>query len=70
MISPSEHTAESMRKVDAYLQNGALEVWQVYPKSQQVVIYASAQEIRKLSSGDTITTGLVPGFELPVATIF
>jgi hypothetical protein len=59
-----------MGKVDAYFRSGVLEVWQVYPKPQQVLVYASAREIRKLSSGDSVTTALLPGFELPVAAIF
>jgi Uma2 family endonuclease len=70
VISPSEHTAESMAKVDSYFRAGALEVWQVYPKPQQVFVYVSAREIRKLSAGDSISTALLPGFELPVAAIF
>jgi Uma2 family endonuclease len=70
VISPSEHTAESMAKVDSYFRAGALEVWQVYPKPQQVFVYVSAREIRKLSAGDSISTALLPGFELQVAAIF
>ena len=34
VISPSERTSDSMRKVDVYLGHGVREVWQVYPKTR------------------------------------
>jgi hypothetical protein len=50
--------------VDSYFRYGALEVWQA------CIMYASAREIRKLSTGNSVTTALLPRFELPVATFF
>ena len=70
VISPSEHTADSMYKVDTDFRYGAREVWQVYPRSRQVVVHSSARDLRKLSVGESLTTPLLPDFELPVAAIF
>jgi Uma2 family endonuclease len=70
VISPSERTSDSMRKVDVYLGHGVREVWQVYPKTRQVLVYTAEQEVRKLGEGATLTTDLLPGFELSISKLF
>ena len=69
VISPSERTTDSMRKVEAYLASGTLEVWQVFPRTQQVIIH-TPREVRKLPVSGTVESALLPGFALPVMTIF
>ncbi len=69
VISPSERSIDSQLKVEAYLRYGTQEVWQVYPKTQSVVIHSGANGIT-LSAGDRITTTLLPGFSLPVQSLF
>lgn len=70
VISPSERTSDSMRKVEVYLGHGVGEVWQVYPKTRQVVVHTAGQGVRKLAEGTILGTGLLPGFELPIAKLF
>jgi Uma2 family endonuclease len=69
VISPSERTPDSMSKVEAYLRNGTREVWQVFPKLRQVVIF-TGRESRRLTATETLTTGLLPDFALPVSSLF
>jgi Uma2 family endonuclease len=70
VISPSERTSDSMRKVDVYLGHGVREVWQIYPKTRQAVIYTEGQGVRKLPEGAMLSTDLLPGFELSISKLF
>ncbi|MGA2183363.1 MAG: Uma2 family endonuclease [Bryobacteraceae bacterium] len=69
VISPSERTSESMRKVETYLRHGAREVWQVFPTLRQVVVYTT-RESRRLASPETLTTSLLPDFALAISSLF
>jgi Uma2 family endonuclease len=70
VISPSERTSDSMRKVEAYLNHGVREVWQVYPRTRQAFVHTLGQNVRKLPESSTLTTDLLPGFDLQVASLF
>jgi Uma2 family endonuclease len=70
VISPSERTSDSMRKVDVYLGHGVEEVWQIYPKTRQVLVHTAGQNVRKLFEGATLSTDLLPGFELTISKLF
>ena len=70
VISPSERASDSMRKVDVYLAHGVREVWQIYPKTQQILIYTASQEVRKLPETAGLSTPLLPGFELAISKLF
>jgi Uma2 family endonuclease len=69
IISPSERTADSTRKVWTYQRAGVQEVWQIYPESGTLVIYASNTPMRVLNAGDSLTTPLLPDWQLPVHDI-
>jgi len=69
VISPSEQTPDSMSKVEAYLRHGTREVWQVFPKLRQVVIF-TGRDLRRLDSTETLTTSLLPDFALAVSSLF
>jgi len=69
VISPSERTPDSMSKVEAYLRHGTREVWQVFPKLRQVVVF-TGRDLRRLGSTEMLTTGLLPDFTLPVSSLF
>jgi Uma2 family endonuclease len=69
VISPSERTSESMRKVETYLRHGVREVWQVFPNLRQVVVY-TPRESRRLGAGETFSTVLLPEFAIPVSSLF
>ena len=70
VISASEYSAESIRKVDSYLRHGTREVWQVYPQAQLVLTFAQNRGSRKLHYADVLTSTLLPGFSMPVSSIF
>jgi Uma2 family endonuclease len=66
IISPSERTADSTRKVWTYLRAGVEEVWQIYPQPGTVVIYASNAPMRVLTERETLTSPLLPDWELSI----
>ncbi|HTS29312.1 MAG TPA: Uma2 family endonuclease [Bryobacteraceae bacterium] len=70
VISPVERAIDSMRKVWTYLSAGTLEVWQFYPGSGRVLIHRSAEAIAVLSVGQSLSTPLLPGWEIPVGKVF
>ncbi|HTS29313.1 MAG TPA: Uma2 family endonuclease [Bryobacteraceae bacterium] len=70
VISPSERTAESDRKVSTYLAVGTQEVWQFYPESQKVFVYRGPKSVTPLYIDDSLSTPLLPGWELPLREIF
>jgi Uma2 family endonuclease len=69
VISPTERASESHEKVRAYLQHGATEVWQVYPRSRTVQVHEGTNS-RSLAAGQQITSRLLPGFTASTAIFF
>ena len=70
IISPSEYAAESMRKVAVYLENGVKEVWQVYPKTREAIVYSVTGELRRFRNDEALTSWLLIDFELSLLTLF
>ncbi len=77
IMSPSDDPDELDEKVDLYLADGVLMAWVMNPRRIKVSVYTPApdkpraKEHVNLFSGDLLTGGdIVPGFEMPVATIF
>ena len=68
--SPSARANDVMRKIRTYLGAGVQEVWQVMPEFQTVLIYRGAKAITVLEIGDTLSTPLLPNWELPLREIF
>jgi Uma2 family endonuclease len=69
IISPSERAADSYHKVRRYLQCSTSEVWQMYPKSRTVQIYRGDTG-RVVGQDGFLTTDLLPGLRIPVASLF
>ena len=69
VISPSERTGETRRKVLTYLEAGVQEVWQIYPVTREILI-SSAGNRRELRHSENLTTNLLPGWSMPVASLF
>ncbi|HVY91693.1 MAG TPA: Uma2 family endonuclease [Bryobacteraceae bacterium] len=69
VISPTERASDSHDKIRAYLRNGVTEAWQVFPKSQTVEIHRGNGSI-SLDASQTISSALLPGFEIPIASFF
>jgi Uma2 family endonuclease len=71
IISPSERSAYSERKVWKYLETGVQELWQVMPAVSRVMIFRPGATIADVPHiDDTLTTSLLPGWELPLREIF
>jgi len=70
VLSPSERATETMRKVWAYLEAGTQEVWQFQPESQKILIYRGAKSITALDISESLSTPLLPGWEISVREIF
>jgi Uma2 family endonuclease len=70
IISPSERTAESTRKVRTYLRRGVKEVWQVFPEAREVIVWTADAMTRVLDAGEALSTGALPGWTLPLSGMF
>lgn len=70
IISPSETVQEIQDKLDDYLRTGVREIWQVYPSSRQVIVYKIDGHPVIYTSEQSITTDLLPGFEMTVQEMF
>jgi Uma2 family endonuclease len=58
------------RVVAEYLEAGASEVWLVYPDAREIHIYSQTNPLRLLRKTDTLTSETLPGFSIPVASVF
>lgn len=70
VISTSNTKPEMDRKLASYFECGVEEVWFVFPKPMQVMVFLPGREPLTLGIGDALTTALLPGFTLPVKTLF
>lgn len=70
VVSPSESTKSVLEKMVCYLEGGTLEFWAVYPDRQLVVVHLADGTAFTYAIGDTLTSSLLPNFELPLADIF
>jgi len=60
-----------VRRKDDFLNHGTQQVWQVYPDSEQIIVYLPNGTSKKYGVGDTINGGeLLNGFELDVVKVF
>ena len=70
IISPSETAAEIDRKVDQYVEAGAV-VWVLYPGSRKVVVWDSSRQAQSFSGDDLLESpALLPGFSVRVSEFF
>jgi Uma2 family endonuclease len=70
-VSPTDLGEELIEKLEDYYQAGVRLVWVVYPRRRCVYVYESLTQIKVLGLGDELDGGSVlPGFRLPLATLF
>jgi Uma2 family endonuclease len=68
ILSPTDSFEATMEKVDEYLRQGTQIVWVVITSTREVLVCTSKG---KHTVNDVLTApNLLPGFELPVKTIF
>jgi Uma2 family endonuclease len=71
VVSPTNAADDLLDKVEEYFRAGVKCVWLVYPNRELVCVYESATDVRILKSGDKLDGGaILPGFQLPVRTLF
>ncbi len=73
VLSPSNTAKAMARKLEDYATAGVKLAWYVNPRRQEVDVYVNARLKSKktLTTADTLSGGKVlPGFTLPVKTIF
>ncbi len=71
VVSPSNSEAETHDKISLYLAGGVLMVWLVRPEQRTVTVFRPDAPEVVLGEGDGLDGGAVlPGFRLPIATIF
>ena len=71
VVSPNDLFEDVLAKMREYFQVGVRQVWIVVPVEKQVYVYSSPKDPRVLDSSDELDGGmLLPGFRLPLATLF
>ncbi len=71
IISPSECAVDIRAKLREYLSAGVRQVWQIYPDTQEVLVYLPDGAVRTYEVGQVIPgADILPGFELSVEDIF
>jgi Uma2 family endonuclease len=72
VISPNDLAADVATKLEDYLQAGIPLIWQVYPATRTVVVYADGgRHVSHLHESDDLTGGTVlPGFTCRVSELF
>lgn len=72
IVSESSARADLFDKRDLYRRGGVPEYWIVDPDERNVLVYRfrESAEGRKLALGDTLTTPMLPGLEMPLNFIF
>ena len=68
ILSPSERTMDTRRKVRDYLRAGSKEVWLLDHENGEVLVH-TATGIRLIQGTDTLESALLPGFSVGVAEL-
>jgi Uma2 family endonuclease len=70
VISPSDKSADVMRKLRKYSAAGVL-VWVVYPQQRIVDIWQPGQPVQSLTQDADLTAPeILPGFRFAIRTLF
>jgi Uma2 family endonuclease len=76
IASPSNRRNDEVLKRDLYERRGVEEYWLVDPEAETVKVFRREGDrygrpsLVSLRDADVIMTPLLPGFELPLATVF
>ncbi len=74
IISGSTGRLDLGPKKTVYAAKGVIEYWVVLPETREVEVYRFAENadvpVAKYAGTATLTTALLPGFELPLAELF
>jgi Uma2 family endonuclease len=71
VLSPSETPRTIHRKMRQYFEAGVKEVWLIDPESRTAEVWTGPRlPEREFADSDTLQSVLLPGFELPLETLF
>ncbi|WP_425617271.1 Uma2 family endonuclease [Anatilimnocola sp. NA78] len=70
VISKGNSRKEMDEKLKEYFSTGSEEVWYVYPKTRELHQFTSPQPPQVWQGAATVSTALLPGFELKLAEVF
>ncbi len=74
ILSPGNNTVDLNDKFYAYQKAGVKEYWVVFTNEKAIVVYKATNgqfnASRPLVSGNTVTTGILPGFSLDLSELF
>ena len=70
VISPSERKTKTRLKIVKYFAQGTRLVGLVYPRRKNVEVFTAPDAVTTLKDGDLDGGNVLPGFRLPLATIF
>jgi Uma2 family endonuclease len=71
VVSPSDSAEDLDIKTKQYLQGGAQQAWILYPKTQSVHVFSRGAVLVILDRDQMLPGGdLLPGFSVPVASLF
>jgi Uma2 family endonuclease len=70
ILSPDQHWAQFLDKIQFYLLYGVQLVWVIDPANATITVQAPGREGRILGAGDVLDGGeVLPGFSVPVDDI-
>lgn len=70
VISPNDVFNKVLAKVSEYFDHGVRQVWVIAPSEGCVYIYDSRDAVRIVAAPAELETPLLPGWKLPLATLF
>ncbi|MEM8865565.1 MAG: Uma2 family endonuclease [Planctomycetota bacterium] len=71
VVSPNESADEVHAKAQMWIESGSEVVWLVWPGDRTVSVYRSPDNVRVLTTGQTLEgDDVLPGFAVPVADLF
>jgi len=68
--SPDQTLAELRRKCRFFRENGVEACWIIDPKSRTTEVFEGGRNGERVGPEGTLTTGCMPGFELPLLELF
>ncbi len=71
VVSESNSAFKVQEKIHDYFGAGVRGVWVIYPEQAEVYVYSAPRQVRVFGVGQDLDGGeLLPGFRLPVASLF
>lgn len=71
VVSRSNSADDVALKIESYFDAGVRQVWVIYPVTSKVHVYHSPTEVKILQLGDDLQgEPMIPGFRLPLASLF